>query len=303
MEAIVYEEFGGPEVLRLQEAPEPHAGPGQVRVKVAAAGVNALDYKIRRGWTKDMFPTTLPAIPGVEVAGTVDETGAGVTGVAVGDEVVGWSVTGAYAPYALAETVAPKPDALSWETAVALPVAGETSERVLRLLGVKNGETLLVNGGAGAVGSIAVQLAVARGATVVATASEANHDFLRVLGATPVTYGEGLVERVRAVAPQGVDAVFDVAGKGALPDAIELRGGTTDRVVTIADPAAAELGVVFSGGAVAEDAETILAEQARLAADGTLRVEVAKVLPLEQAGQAQALSEEGHVRGKLVLKV
>lgn len=118
-----------------------------------------------------------------------------------------------------------------------------------------------------------------------------------MLGATPVTYGEGLVERVRAVAPQGVDAVFDVAGKGALPDAIELRGGTTDRVVTIADPGAAGLGVVFSGGAVSEDAESILAEQARLAADGTLRVEVAKVLPLEQAAQAQALSEEGHVRG------
>ncbi|WP_328318871.1 NADP-dependent oxidoreductase [Streptomyces sp. NBC_00388] len=303
MEAIVFEEFGGPEVLRLQETAEPHPGPGQVRLRVAAAGVNALDYKIRRGWAEKMFPTPLPAVPGVEVAGTVDEIGDGVTGIAVGDEVVGWSVTGSYAPYALAESVAPKPDALAWETAVALPVAGETSARVLNLLGVGNGETLLINGGAGAVGSLAVQLAAARGATVVATASEANHDYLRVLGATPVTYGEGLVERVREVAPQGVDAVFDVAGKGALPDAIELRGGTTDRIVTIADPAAAELGVTFSGGAMAEDAVAILAEQARLAADGTLRVEVAMVLPLEQAARAQTLSEEGHVRGKLVLKV
>ncbi|WP_328378081.1 NADP-dependent oxidoreductase [Streptomyces sp. NBC_00440] len=303
MKAIVFEEFGGPEVLRLKETAEPHAGPGQVRLKVAAAGVNALDYKIRSGWAEEFFPTALPAIPGSEVAGTVDEIGEGVTGTAVGDEVVGWSVMGGYAPYALVETFAPKPDALPWESAVALPVAGETSQRVLNLLELKNGETLLVNGGAGAVGSIAVQLAAARGATVIATGSEASHDFLRELGATPVTYGEGLVERVRAVAPQGVDAVFDIAGKGALPDAIELRGGTTDRVVTIADPAARELGVVFSGGSMSADAAEDLAEQALLAADGTLRVEVAKVLPLEQAAQAQTLSEEGHVRGKLVLRV
>lgn len=303
MEAIVFEEFGGPEVLRFKETPEPHAGPGQVRLRVAAAGVNALDYKIRRGWMNAMFPTPLPSTPGLEVAGTVDEIGDGVTGIAVGDEVVGWSVTGSYAQYALAEAVAPKPAGLDWETAVALPVAGETSERVLNLLDLSSGETLLVNGGAGAVGSIAVQLAAARGATVIATASEANHDYLRVLGAIPVTYGEGLVDRVRKVAPQGVDAVFDVVGKGALPDAIELRGGTTDRIVTIADQAAQELGVTFSGGAQSDAPEIALAEQARLAADGTLRVEVARVFGLKDAEEAQRMSEEGHTRGKLVLKV
>ncbi|WP_329167289.1 NADP-dependent oxidoreductase [Streptomyces sp. NBC_01267] len=301
MEAIVFEEFGGPEVLHLTEAPEPHPGPGQVRLKVAAAGVNALDYKTRRGWMEAFMPTKLPSIPGREVAGTVDEVGEGVTAFAVGDEVVGWSTTGGYAQYALAETVAPKPAGLAWETAVALPVAGETSQRVLDLLELANGETLLVNGGAGAVGSIAVQLAVASGATVVATASEANHDYLRALGAIPVVYGEGLVERVRAVAPQGIDAVFDVAGKGALPDSIELRGGTTDRIVTIADQAAADMGVTFSGGGVSSTAEA-LTRQVRLAADGTLRVEVAKVFPLAEAARAQALSEEGHARGKLVLK-
>ncbi|WP_328537459.1 NADP-dependent oxidoreductase [Streptomyces sp. NBC_00344] len=304
MKAIVFEEFGGPEVLAFTDAETPDAGPGQVRVEVAVAGVNALDYKIRRGYMEAVRPTPLPAIPGLEVAGIVDQLGEGVTGLAVGDEVVGWSATGAYAQYALADADAlvRKPAGLDWETAVALPVAGETSQRVLDLLDLAEGETLLLHGGAGAVGSIAIQLAVSRGATVVATASAANHDYLRVLGAIPVTYGDGLAERVREAAPQGVDAVFDVAGKGALPDSIELRGGSKDRIVTIADPKAAELGVLFSGGGTARPQDG-LAEQVRLAADGELRVEVARVFALAEASDGQRVSEEGHTRGKLVLKV
>jgi NADPH:quinone reductase-like Zn-dependent oxidoreductase len=302
MQAIVHEEFGGPEVLRFTETDAPAAGPGQVRLKVAAAGVNALDHKIRRGYLEAVRPTSLPAIPGVEAAGTVDQVGAGVTGFAVGDEVVGWSVTGSYAQYALAEKVAAKPAGLDWESAAALPVAGETSQRVLDLLKLSSGETLLLHGGAGAVGSIAVQLAVARGATVVATASEANHGYLRDLGAIPVTYGDGLVDRVRAAAPQGVDAVFDAAGKGALPDSIELRGGTTERIVTIADPQAAGLGILFSATG-SERPQDALADQLRLAAEGKLRVEVARVFGLAEGAEAQRVSEEGHTRGKLVLKV
>ncbi|GAA1375433.1 NADP-dependent oxidoreductase [Streptomyces beijiangensis] len=302
MEAIVFEEFGGPEVLHLKEIDEVHAGPGQIRVKVAAAGVNPVDYKIRHGWMQAAFPTELPATPGLEVAGTVDEIGAGVTGVAVGDEVLGWSETGSYAQYALAIEFAPKPAGLAWETAVALPVAGETAQRVLDLLAVREGETLLVHGASGAVGSVGVQLAVARGVKVVGTASPANHEVLRALGAIPVAYGEGLAERVREAAPQGVDAVFEAAGHGDLPALIEARGGATDRVVTILDPmSAAEHGVVFTGESTA-DRSVGLAEQARLVADGKLKVQVAEVFPLALAAKAQQLSEEGHGRGKLVLK-
>ncbi|MFC4611890.1 NADP-dependent oxidoreductase [Streptomyces maoxianensis] len=299
MEAIVFEEFGGPEVLHLAEAEEPHAGRGQVRVRVKTAGVNPVDYKIRHGWMQEVVPTSLPAIPGVEFAGIVDEVGEGVT-AAVGDEVVGWTTTGAYAQYALAESFVPKPAGLDWADAAALPVATETAQRVLDLLGVRAGETLLVHGAAGAVGTAATQLAVAAGAKVIGTASPARHDYLRELGATPVAYGEGLVARVRDVAPEGVDAVFDTAGKGALPDSIELRGGTTDRIITIADPEAAAHGVTFSAGMV-EDPEIALAEHVRLAADGRLRIPVVGVFPLAEAAKAQALSETGHAGGKLVV--
>ncbi|MFF2503991.1 NADP-dependent oxidoreductase [Streptomyces sp. NPDC058067] len=307
MEAIVFEKFGGPEVLHFKDGvEEPHAGHGQVRVKVAAVGVNPIDYKIRNGWMEQVFPTTLPAIPGNEFAGTVDEVGEGVTGLSVGDEVLGWTTTGAYATYALAqaEAVATRPVGLEPTEAAALPIAGETAQRVLDLLGVRTGETLLIHGAAGAVGSMGVQLAVALGATVIGTASPANHAYLRSIGAIPVAYGDGLVERVRAVAPQGVDAVFDAAGRGALADSVELRGGTPDRVVTIADPEAAKYGVTFaSGGGDRAKAGEDLAHQASLAADGALHMTISRTFPLRDAAKAQALSEEGHVRGKLVLLV
>jgi NADPH:quinone reductase-like Zn-dependent oxidoreductase len=215
--------------------------------------------------------------------------------------VVGWAKEGSYAEHALVGVVAKKPAELPWDEAVALPVAGETSARVLGQLGVRQGETVLVNGAAGGVGAVAVQLAVALGATVIGTASEVNHDYLRSLGAVPVTYGDGLVERVRTAAPQGVDAVFDVAGGGALPDSIELRGGT-DRIITIADPAAPELGVRFSsGGTPPELQKAGLTEQLKLAADGKLRLKVTETFALAEAGKAQEVSEAGHAGGKLVV--
>lgn len=297
MKAITYATYGGPEVLSLSEVEEPHAGPGQVRLKVVAAAVNPLDHKIRNGWMPQMAPP-FPIIPGLEAAGVVDEVGEGVTGVSVGDEVLGW-VTGGYAEYALAGDFAPKPAGLDWDTAAALPVAVETSVRVLDTLKVEAGDTLLLHGAAGVVGAVAVQLAVARGATVIGTASPGNHDYLRSLGAIPVAYGDGLAERVRAAAPNGVDAVFDAAGQGGLPVSIELRGGT-DRIVTIADPQAGELGVTFSGGGGPFGAR--LAEYAQLAADGKLTVRVARSLPLAEAGQAQELSATGHAAGKVVLR-
>ncbi|GIE89767.1 NADP-dependent oxidoreductase [Actinoplanes regularis] len=299
MKAIVFEEFGGAEVLRVAEARVPRPGPGQVRLRVRAAGVNPLDHKIRSGVMEQVFPTTFPATPGLEAAGVVDEVGPGVTGLAAGDEVIALTDTGSYAEFALATVAAPKPAGLDWAQAAALPVAGETAQRVLDLLGVEAGETLLVHGAAGAVGGVAVQLAVAAGVTVVGTASAVNHDYLRSLGVTPVAYGEGLVERVRAAAPQGVDAVFDAAGYGVLPDSIELRGGTTDRIVTIADPTCRELGVTFSGDS--RPSVERLAGLARLAAEGALRLTVAETFPLAEAGRAQERSATGHTRGKLIL--
>ncbi|MFB8118348.1 NADP-dependent oxidoreductase [Streptomyces sp. NPDC055962] len=304
MEAIVYEEFGGPEVLRRARVDDVHAGPGEIRVAVRAAGVNPSDYKIRNGWMEAAFPTPLPATPGSEFAGVVDETGEGVTEFAVGDEVLGRSTTGAYAEYVLADVgaVARKPEVLGWAEAAALPVATATATRVLDELGVAEGETLLLHGASGAVGSAAVQLAVARGATVVGTASPANHDYLRVLGAVPVAYGDGLVARVREAAPQGVDAVFDVAGRGALADSVELRGGTSDRISTIADLDAARFGVAFSsGGGYDPDESRRLGGFAQAAAVGGLRIPVERTFALGEAGRAQELSEAGHVRGKLVL--
>ena len=300
MKAVVIDEFGAPDVLHVVDKELPEPGTGQVRLRVRAAGVNPLDGKIRSGAAQQMLPTRLPAVLGLEIAGTVDAAGPGADGLAVGDDVLGFADGGGYAEYALATAAAPKPQGLGW-AAAALPVAAEAALRVLGLLEVARGDTVLIHGAAGAVGTVAVQIATARGATVIGTASEANHEYLRELGATPVQYGGGLIDRVRAVAPGGkIDAVFDAAGQGALPDSIELRGGTS-RIVTIADPEAFRLGVTFSGEA-ARDSEA-LAEVARQAADGRLRVTVAETYPLEEASAAHAVLDTGHGRGKIVLLV
>jgi NADPH:quinone reductase-like Zn-dependent oxidoreductase len=305
MQAIVYERFGGPEVLALREVEEPRAGAGEVRVRIVAAAVNPIDWRIRNGGMRERFGTVLPATPGNEFAGVVDQVGPGVTGVRPGDEVFGWTRTGAYAQYALARDWAAKPADLGWAETAALPVAGGTSERVIAQLGLREGETLLLHGAAGAVGTAAVQLAVALGATVVGTASPANHDYLRSLGAIPVAYGDGLEERVRQAAPQGIDAVFDAAGRGGLPESIALRGGTPDRILTIADlDAPRRYGVPLSagGGTPSDQVRAHLARHARLVAEGRLRMPVT-TYPLAEAAKAQTVSEEGHVRGKLVLLV
>ncbi|MFG2023567.1 NADP-dependent oxidoreductase [Streptomyces sp. NPDC048825] len=298
MKAILFDRFGGTEVLREADIEVPQPGPGQVRVRVKAAGLNALDGKIRSGALEALFPTPLPAVPGRELAGVVDALGEGVRDVQVGDEVLGWSDTGSYAEYALATIVAPKPADLDWQHAVALPVAGETAERVLNLLGVTAGETVLMHGAAGGVGTLAVQLAAARGARVIGTAGPANQEYLASLGATATVYGEGLVERVRALAPDGVDAVFDLAGKGALEDSITLRGGT-ERIVTIADFRAQQLGITFASGP-AEASAARLAALAQDAAAGKV-VTTVTAYPLARAATAQQVSDAGHVRGKLVL--
>ncbi len=298
MRAMQFNEFGPAEHLRVAEAPVPEPGPGQVRVAVRTAGVNAIDWKIRSGFMTATHPVELPHVPGIELAGVVDAVGEGVE-FAPGDEVFGWSDSGAYAEYALATVVAAKPAELSWADAAALPVSGETALRGLRVLDVAAGDTLLVNGASGAVGSLAVQFAVARGAVVIGTTGAAGDDYVRSLGAVPVRYGAGLADRVRAVAAK-VDAVFDAAGFGALPDAIELRGGT-DRIVTIADPAAFALGIEFSGGGLHESA--LLADLASQVTAGKLRITRAASHPLDGAAEAHRLSETGHSGGKITLEI
>ncbi|MFE4393961.1 MULTISPECIES: NADP-dependent oxidoreductase [Streptomycetaceae] len=305
--AIAFPEFGGADVLRPIDIELPAPGPGQVRVAVRAVGVNPLDHKLRTGELAGFFPVSFPYVPGFEVSGVVEAVGAEVRGFAPGDEVFGALMGGGYAERALVDAamLAHKPATLGWTEAAAIPTAAETSERALAVLGVRPGETLLVHGAAGGVGTVLLQFARARGITVVGTASESNHDHLRELGAIPVTYGEGLAERVRAAAPGGVDRVLDAAGRGVLPLSIELVGGA-DRVLTIADiQGAQEHGVRFTGGAEGVEPYYTSAYAAALALHeaGTLRLPLHRVFPLAEAAEAQRVSEGGHLRGKIVLTV
>jgi NADPH:quinone reductase-like Zn-dependent oxidoreductase len=299
MKAVQYSEFGGPEVLELVELPDPHPGPGQIRVAVRAVGINPVDWKMRRG----MLGGDLPQTTGREVAGVVDELGEGVGDVAPGDEVFGFAIGGGAAELALLADYAPIPPSLDFTAAAGLPIAVETSVRALDLLGVGDGSTVLVNGAAGGVGSAAVQIAKVRGARVIGTASPNNHDYLRSLGAEPTTYGEGLVERVRAIAPGGIDTAFDVAGGGALPALVELAGAP-EHVLTIADFAGApETGVRVTGGPGTKRAVHALTDIAELIESGRFSLPVAQTFPLDQIAEAHRISEGGHVRGKLVLVV
>ena len=299
MKALQYAEYGEPSVLRVVDVNEPHAGPGQIRVAVKAVGINPVDWKLRKG----VYKASLPAITGSDIAGVVDEIGDGVTDVTVGDEVFGVAVSGGAAEYAVVENYAVKPAGMPFEEAAGLPVPVETAARALQVLGLSSGQTWLINGAAGGVGSAAVQLARVRGATVIGTASAGNHDYLRSLGAVPTTYGGGLPARVKELAPQGVDAALDTSGRGALPDLIEITG-SPDRVVTIADPQAGQYGVPYTSGRSGESrAWHALAEAAELWERGQFSMPVAQTFPLADGPQAHRLSEEGHVRGKLVLLV
>jgi len=294
--AIQFTRFGGPEVLELVEVAEPHVTAKQIRVAVEAVGVNPVDWKVRRG----MMGGELPQRTGLEVAGVVDEVGAEITDVAAGDAVFG-STGGGAADFAVLEHYAPIPASLDFAAAAALTVAVETATRTLDLIGVSEGDTVLVNGAAGVVGIATVQLAREHGARVIGTASAVNHDYLRSYGAEPTTYGEGLVERVRRLAPDGVDRAIDDAGGGALPALVELAGGP-EHVVTIADYEGAQTtGVTMTGGPGSPRAWQALGEIGELIAAGRFSVPVAQTFPLEQIAEAHRLSETGHVRGKLVL--
>jgi NADPH:quinone reductase-like Zn-dependent oxidoreductase len=298
MRALQFKAYGGPEVVEWGDAPDPHAGPGQIRIAVRAASVNPIDWKTFAGFLSGGKPMVGTGYLGYDAAGVVDEVGEGVTGVAVGDDVLGKGPN-TQAEYALLDSWAAKPSSIDWSVAAAAPVAGETSERGLRLLGVKPGDTVFVDGGAGGVGAAAVQMAVVGGARVIASSSEANHDYLREIGATPVLYGEGVVDRVRDAAGGPVDAVFDIVGKTPVEDLISLAPEPA-KVVTIANFAAGQAGARVTGGGADSRSMEALAQVADLLAQNKLVIKV-QTFPFERAAEAFRISQGGHLRGKLVL--
>lgn len=308
MRAMAIHDYGGPELLRLTDLPEPVVGPDVVLVRVRAAGVNPVDFKVRRGRLESRYPCHFPLVPGWDLAGVVEAVGPAVPEFSEGDEVVGYVRRdhiqwGTYAELVAApvRTLAPKPSSLSWSQAAALPLAGLTAWQALtRVLGVGKDDVVLIHAAAGGVGSFAIQVAQILGARVIGTASEANHDHLRALGAQPIAYGEGLVERVRSVAPDGVGAVLDLVGGDALEVSPQLlrEGG---RLASVTDPSRVrELGGKY--WFVRPDRED-LATLSRLVDEGRLTVHVERTFPLEEAGDAHRLIEAGHMRGKLALEI
>ncbi len=305
MRAMAYDAYGSDDVLTLRDLPEPKVGPGEVRIRVKRAGVNPVDWKVMSGGLDGLMDAVFPVVPGWDVAGVVETVGIDTPEFEVGDEVVAYARKDVVHGGTFAELVtmsvrgvALKSAALSWDEAGGLPLTGLTALQTLDRLVVSASDTVLVHGGAGGVGALAVQIAKARGARVIATASPSNHDFLSDLGATPVEYGEGSVERISAIAPDGVDVVADfVGGVRDVTMAVLAPGG---RHASIADST-----VLETGGAwfwVRPSSEG-LAELGRMADAGQLHVPVADVLPLEELPAAFARSREGHVRGKLVIAV
>jgi NADPH:quinone reductase-like Zn-dependent oxidoreductase len=299
MKAVRFHDYGGPEVLTLDEVDLPQPGLGQVRIAVRAAGVNQIDWKLRAGYMREFMPLSFPAGVGGDAAGVVDAIGEGVTDVSVGDAVFGKGQA-TMAEYAILSEWAHKPDALSFEEAAGFPVAVETATRIIDEVGVKSGETLLVSGAAGGVGSAVIQLAKLAGIQTIGTASEPKHAYLRSLGAIPTTYGPGLAERVWDLAPNGVQAALDVAGSGIISDLVAITGDPA-KVVSIADFAAPKHGVRTSFEP--RNSTPALAHAAALFTVGSFTLPVERTFPLDQVGAAQELSAQGHVTGRLVITI
>ncbi|WP_030245087.1 NADP-dependent oxidoreductase [Streptomyces sp. NRRL S-350] len=297
MRKVSFAEFGGPEVLHLVEAEEPHAGPGRIRIAVRAAGVNPVDWRLREGQVLGAHPVELPSGVGLDAAGVVDEVGEGVEGVEVGDRVFGEG-TDTYAELAVLSAWARMPEGLTFEEAAGYPSVVETALRIIREVGVQPGQTLLVSGASGGVGSAVLQIARDRGITVIGTAGAANQDYLRSLGALATTYGPGWAGRVRRLGR--ADAALDLAGSGVIRELVELTGDPR-KVVSIADLTAPQLGVRFSG--VAGSVPDALAEAVDLISRGGLHIPVEKSYPLTEAAAAHADSRAGHTRGRRVLVV
>ncbi|MBO3747940.1 NADP-dependent oxidoreductase [Streptosporangiaceae bacterium NEAU-GS5] len=290
MRAVAFFEYGPADVLRAIDVDPPVAGSGQVRVKVRAAGVQPFDTLVRRGWMPDAVPS-MPATPGNEFAGVTDD----------GREVLGFTTLGCYAEYVVVpdDQVVPRPSNMPWEVAGGFSAAAQTSSIAMEQLGVGPGDVFLVHGASGSVGTVLTQLARLAGATVIGTASEANQEYVRMLGAIPVVYGDGLADRVRAIT-DSVTVSLDAGGHGSLDVSLELVKDR-ERITTIADfQRAPSLGVRMLRG---ERSAARLSKIVDLYAQGLLKVHLREVFPLEEAAAAHQTLESGHGRGKIVLRV
>jgi NADPH:quinone reductase-like Zn-dependent oxidoreductase len=304
--AVQFDSYGGIDVLEVRDVHRPVPGTGEVLVQVRAAGINISEAAIRAGAVREMFPATFPSGQGSDLAGVVAELGSGVTGFAVGAEVIGFSnQRSSHAEYVAvpANQLTPKPAAVPWEVAGSLFVAGATAYAAVRAVGLGPGDTVVIAGAAGGVGSIAVQLARRAGVTVLGIAGPSNDVWLADHGAVPVNYGDELPARLRAAAPSGhIDALLDFFGGGYVAMAVEDLGVPSERVDTIADFDAVErFGVQSAGGADAATAE-VVAELADFVARGELEVPIAGVFALDDVRDAYRELEKRHTRGKLVLR-
>jgi NADPH:quinone reductase-like Zn-dependent oxidoreductase len=303
--AVRFDNYGGTDVLRIEDVPRPVPGDGQVLVQVKATGINPGESKIREGMLHERWPATFPSGQGSDLAGVVAEAGPGVTAFSPGDEVLGWTDNRAsQAEYVLAEVanLTAKPAGVSWEVAGALFVAGTTAYAAVRAVGLSAGDTVVVAGASGGVGSIAVQLAKRAGATVIGLASEPNHAWLSGHGVIPVSYGEGVVDRIREAAGT-VDALIDTVGGDYVNLALDELGVQPSRVETIVRFDLVEKYGIKAEGSAAGASAAVLAELAGLVADGELEVPVTAAFPLDQVQDAYRRLDQGHVLGKIVLVV
>jgi NADPH:quinone reductase-like Zn-dependent oxidoreductase len=302
--AVRFDRYGGLEVLQVVEVNRPTPGPGKVLVRVKAAGINPGEASIRKGLFADRWPSTFPSGQGSDLAGIVEEVGPGVANVAVGDEVIGFTNDRAsQAEFVLVEAgnLVPRPANVSWEQAGALFVAGTTAYAAVRSVALSEGDTVVVSGAAGGVGSIAVQLARNAGAKVIGLSSDANHKWLIDHGVIPVTYGAGVEDRIRTASGGKVDAFIDTFGGGYVELALQL-GVAPNRIDTIIDFAAAAKHGVKTEGSYEAATAGVLAQLAGALAAGRLEIPVAKVYPLADVRDAYRDLEQRHTRGKIVLE-
>ena len=302
MRAVRFDEYGGVDVLKVVEVPRPIAGPGQVLVEVKAAGINPGEAKIREGLLHARWPATFPSGQGSDLAGIVAGTGSGVTGFAVGDEVIGFTDDRAsQAEYVIVERehLTAKPAEVPWEVAGSLFVAGATAWAAVRAIELSEGDTVVVSGAAGGVGSLTVQLAKRAGATVIGLASPANHAWLTAHGVIPVAYGDGVADRIRQAAGKA-NAFIDTFGADYVELALEL-GIEPSRIDTIANIAAVQKYGVKAAGNAAGASASVLAELAGLIAAGQLEFPVAATFPLSEVQDAYRRLASGHIHGKIVL--